>query len=163
MTDCVEWSGAKTKKGYGIVHANGRHTTAHRAAMEAHLGRRLGRFEYVCHKCDNPSCVLIEHLFLGTPKENTHDMLRKGRGNFTKTAEHRASLASALAGRAQPRAGEKSPQSKLSDDDCIAILQSGDPQVTLAKRFGVSTRLIRAVRSHKTRPHLAALREPSDA
>jgi hypothetical protein len=40
----------------------------------------------IMHLCDNPGCINIEHLRLGTPKENSADMATKGRAsNAQKT------------------------------------------------------------------------------
>lgn len=36
---------------------------------------------WVLHSCDNTKCISIEHLFLGTPQDNTQDMLKKGRAS----------------------------------------------------------------------------------
>ena len=33
----------------------------------------------VLHHCDNPACVNIDHMYLGTPRDNVLDMLRRGR------------------------------------------------------------------------------------
>jgi hypothetical protein len=35
----------------------------------------------VLHICDNPPCVIINHLFLGTISDNSSGMMAKGRGN----------------------------------------------------------------------------------
>lgn len=45
----------------------------------------------VCHTCDNPRCVRIEHLFLGPAMVNMHDMIKKGR------AKHPTGIESGLA------------------------------------------------------------------
>jgi hypothetical protein len=53
-------------------------TTAHRASWILACGQIPAGID-VLHRCDNPSCVNVDHLFLGTPKENTRDMMAKGR------------------------------------------------------------------------------------
>ncbi len=51
----------------------------HREALRAHLGEAFDDSLRSLHRCDNPPCFNPRHLFQGTPQDNTHDMLLKGR------------------------------------------------------------------------------------
>jgi hypothetical protein len=62
----------------------GKPCRVHRLSWEAHFGP-IPAHLFVCHVCDNPSCLAIEHLFLGTPKQNVADMQRKGRARHGTT------------------------------------------------------------------------------
>lgn len=81
--DCWLWIGKLTSNGYGQFSINRKMVRAHRVSWELHHDT-IPSGMYVCHTCDNKLCVRPEHLFLGTPKDNMQDMLKKGRGRFVK-------------------------------------------------------------------------------
>jgi hypothetical protein len=84
---CWEWKGGINSTVRGIFWMNGKTIKAHRASWIIHNGT-IPNGMLVCHHCDNGKCVNPEHLFLGSYKDNTQDMLRKGRGNIPHGESH---------------------------------------------------------------------------
>jgi len=82
---CWEWTGGRVKFGYGQTSINGKSITAHRMAWILAYGS-IPDGLCVLHRCDNPPCVRPDHLFLGTNKDNTRDMIAKGRSKAPRTA-----------------------------------------------------------------------------
>lgn len=117
---CWLWKGSTDAYGYGQFcrrFSGKRIHKAHRVAWEKSKGP-IPDGQQVLHRCDNPSCVNPEHLFLGTQLENIADMVGKLRN---------------------PK-GEKHGSAKLSDDqiDAIRLLGASMPQRKIAERFGVT-------------------------
>lgn len=75
---CWLWTGAKTQRGYGVMTLAGSTWLAHRYAWTLVHGS-IPDARWVLHRCDNPNCVRVDHLFVGTPRDNREDMYRKGR------------------------------------------------------------------------------------
>ena len=80
---CWIWEGKKQKPfGHGVV-TRGRnwkryYTLAHRYAWELE-GRTIPKGAFLLHTCDNPPCVNLDHLWVGTHEDNIADMAAKGR------------------------------------------------------------------------------------
>lgn len=132
---CWIWKGFKDPNGYGRLNVNGIPMLASRLSYQVHYGS-IPEGKYVCHKCDTPSCVNPEHLFLGTQQDNVDDMISKGRDKKR-----------ALKGMAHPN-------SKLTDDDVRAIKASNEQTKALSRRFKISEAVIHDIRKGKIWRHI---------
>lgn len=80
LTDsgCLEWTGYMDDDGYGLVSYKGSPRRVHRVAWELVNGP-IEPGVKILHRCDNPSCFELSHLFYGTHQDNMDDRARKGR------------------------------------------------------------------------------------
>ena len=82
---CWEWLASKATTefngGYGkmTMLIGGKYRTKQATHVAWFL--EYGRWpkNLVCHRCDNPGCVRVSHLFEGTYSDNAKDAYRKGR------------------------------------------------------------------------------------
>ncbi len=77
-TGCWYWTKGKNKDGYGYLFHEGRMQRATRLSYEAFVGP-IPSGKLVLHRCDSPSCINPEHLFLGSHADNARDRNSKGR------------------------------------------------------------------------------------
>jgi hypothetical protein len=128
--ECWNWKGCTKPKGYGKIVNGKEKFSAHRFSWMIHNGDP-GNL-WILHKCDNPSCVNPNHLFLGTPIENTQDMISKNRKPL----------------------GEKHNSSKLTNQDIYDIRKSNLTQTKLAEIYGVDQTQISNIKNRKQWKHI---------
>lgn len=78
---CILWTGARTPDGRGIITTEPPNTRQIAAPVAALIlaGHPVPEGYCALHHCDNPTCVNVDHLFIGTRFENGQDMRAKGR------------------------------------------------------------------------------------
>jgi hypothetical protein len=83
---CWEWLGATRNFGYGHFaygpRGDASYVAAHIYSFMLHGGVLTTEKPCVLHSCDNPPCANPRHLFAGTKKDNTQDMMSKGRHRY---------------------------------------------------------------------------------
>lgn len=128
---CWIWEGATLEQGYGYMKVGARRVLTHRLAYALTWGG-LSDSDCVLHRCDTPSCINPNHLFLGTRADNNADRMRKGRHVY----------------------GSASPRAKLTDERVREARTSEEPLSVLAERYGVSHETIRLAVSGQTWRHI---------
>lgn len=119
-TVCWLWRADKQSGGYGyFAVARNEMRLAHRVAWELTHGAIPDGIR-VLHHCDNHLCVNPDHLFLGTARDNTQDMLTKGRHAH----------------------GESHPKTTLTTEQVLALrrmrAETGWPYRRIGAEFGIS-------------------------
>jgi hypothetical protein len=121
-------AGYRQRFGYRRIGFRGGSYLAHRVAWILQRGP-IADGLFVCHRCDVPNCINIEHLFLGTAADNNHDRDAKGR-----QVTHR---------------GSKNATAKLTEWKVIEIkkrLAGGEKIRVLAEDFGVAMGTISSIK-----------------
>ncbi len=102
---CWLWTAAKAGHGYGAFCIDGRQGYAHRFSYMHHVGP-IPASLHVLHRCDVPSCVNPDHLFVGTVVDNSDDKIAKGRqARGSKHGHSKISLADVMRARALRASG----------------------------------------------------------
>jgi len=146
--ECWPWIGRHNHKGRAVLPKSRTDTQYAARILWQIIHGRLPKALCVCHHCDNPSCMNMRHLFVGTVLDNNRDMIRKGRSRTPVTA------------------GTGHWKAKLSEPDVYAVRElvaAGTADADIAKRFGVSREAIRDIRRNVSWRSLQAIRLSGDS
>lgn len=117
---CIEWTGTRDRKGYGVLTYDGRPRIATRLVYGMAHGE-IPENMVVRHSCDNPPCVAIAHLSIGSMMDNSRDMVERDR--HTR--------------------GERSASAKVTAADVLtmrSLANGGQSHQSIANRYGLSRR-----------------------
>jgi hypothetical protein len=128
---CIEFTGPKRRNGYGYTQFLGKQVLAHRLAyaVNNYLMPESLAGVVIRHRCDNRSCINVDHLLPGSHADNMRDKVERNR-------QHK---------------GEQIKQHKLTEEQVCEVRslyrprQRGLTQRELATRYGVSQSAISLV------------------
>ena len=131
---CLEFQGYRNACGYGVVNVGTNRKSdsrlAHRVIWEAEVGV-IPEGLNVRHKCDNPPCVNIEHLELGTHLDNMRDRDQRGRTLRGEQCRHKLTWEQVL--------------------EIRALAAEGVPYRVIGNKYGISTGHVSGIKNKTTR------------
>lgn len=118
--ECRVWTRSTDRSGYGRVYVDSERprSQAHRAMWELH-NEPIPAGLVIRHTCDNPPCIRLDHLEIGTVADNNRDKIERGRDVR----------------------GDAHPNTNLTSDqvtDMRRLWALGTPQTVLAREFNTS-------------------------
>ncbi len=127
-TGCWLWIRATTRHGYGTFRDGKRKFLAHRFSLER-VGISVPSDSFVCHKCDTPSCVNPDHLYVGDARTNSEDKVKRGRCRAGKW--------------------ERNGSAKLTAEQVKKILEDHMAQHVIAREFGITQPHVSEIKNGK--------------
>lgn len=141
---CLNWLGALDSKGYSrfkfkLSKNNYASLSGHRVIYEHYHGPILNNL-IIRHCCDNPKCVNINHLLIGTHQDNMDDKVARGRTVNTF----------------KPKPGIKNHKAKLVDQDIFDIraFPKEITNIEIATKYNVTHSMISLIRLRKSWKHI---------
>ena len=136
--ECWEWQKGRDLDGYGRWSQRGKGIRAHRASYCAYYEMSVEELKntgsYVCHSCDNPSCINPLHLWLGGPSENNKDSVRKGRWPSKRDGGN--------------------GNTKLTADEVVRIRADSRTYRVIAKEYGISSGHVSEIKHRHVWSHI---------
>ena len=131
--DCINWKYSLDRNGYAQLRCKRRKksTRAVRVLWEAKYGVELTAEQHLLHSCDNPRCINLDHIRVGTHQDNMAD--RRERNPFH---------------------GERNPMAKLTDLQASEILLDSRTSPHAAEDYNVTPQAIRLIRQGRNFSHL---------
>lgn len=134
---CWIWTRSGNRRGYGQIVYRRKHMETHRASWIAFKGD-IPSGLHVLHRCNTPSCVNPDHLYLGTYLDNTADRIAAG----TQSRPPR-------------NIGEGHGRAKLKEDESRQIKFGSLSASECAQFYNVSMPTVYAIRSGRNWSWLA--------
>lgn len=119
-SDCLLWPFAQNGLGYAVLRQDGKNALVSRLICEAVNGPPPSLEHEAAHSCGkgHMGCVSRRHLSWKTHAENQVDKIRHGTSNR----------------------GQKSPVSKITEENAREILSGTISPMEASKKFGITTR-----------------------